>query len=163
MKKQGTLIVICGPTAVGKTSLAIAIAQQFDAEILSADSRQFYQEMTIGTAKPTEQELNTVPHYFINNISIHNKNYSAGKYEAEALDFLHQYFIRKPVAVMVGGSGLFINAVCSGFDKFESEDTKQLWTVRNFLNTKDVSCLQQEVQRLDPAYYAIVDKKNTIR
>ena len=82
MKTQGILIVVCGPTAVGKTSLAIELAQLFDAEIISADSRQFYQEMTIGTAKPTEQELSTVSHHFINNISIHNKSYSAGKYEA---------------------------------------------------------------------------------
>lgn len=163
MKTQGTLIVVCGPTAVGKTSLAIELAQLFDAEIISADSRQFYQEMTIGTAKPTEQELSTVPHHFINNISIHNKSYSAGKYEAEVLEFLSQYFSKKPIAVMVGGSGLFINAVCSGFDKFDTEEPKQLWTARNYLNTKDLHWLQQEVERLDPEYYAKVDRKNPIR
>ena len=163
MKTQGTLIVVCGPTAVGKTSLAIELAQLFDAEIISADSRQFYQEMTIGTAKPTEQELSTVTHHFINNISIHNKSYSAGKYEAEVLEFLSQYLSKKKVAVMVGGSGLFINAVCSGFDKFDTEDPKQLWTARNFLNTKDLHWLQQEVERLDPEYYAKVDIKNPIR
>jgi tRNA dimethylallyltransferase len=163
MKTQGILIVVCGPTAVGKTSLAIELAQLFDAEIISADSRQFYQEMTIGTAKPTEQELSTVTHHFINNISIHNKSYSAGKYEAEVLEFLSQYLSKKKVAVMVGGSGLFINAVCSGFDKFDTEDPKQLWTARNFLNTKDLHWLQQEVERLDPEYYAKVDIKNPIR
>jgi tRNA dimethylallyltransferase len=163
MKTQGILIVVCGPTAVGKTSLAIELAQLFDAEIISADSRQFYQEMTIGTAKPTEQELRTIPHHFINNISIHNKSYSAGKYEAEVLEFLSQYFSKKPIAVMVGGSGLFINAICSGFDKFETEDPKQLWTARNYLNTKDLHWLQQEVERLDPEYYAKVDRKNPIR
>jgi tRNA dimethylallyltransferase len=163
MKTQGILIVVCGPTAVGKTSLAIELAQLFDAEIISADSRQFYQEMTIGTAKPTEQELSTVSHHFINNISIHNKSYSAGKYEAEVLEFLSQYFSKKPIAMMVGGSGLFINAICSGFDKFETEDPKQLWTARNFLNTKDLDWLQQEVERLDPEYYAKVDRKNPIR
>lgn len=163
MKTQGILIVVCGPTAVGKTSLAIELAQLFDAEIISSDSRQFYQEMTIGTAKPTEQELSTVSHHFINNISIHNKSYSAGKYEAEVLEFLSQYFSKKPIAMMVGGSGLFINAICSGFDKFETEDPKQLWTARNFLNTKDLDWLQQEVERLDPEYYAKVDRKNPIR
>jgi tRNA dimethylallyltransferase len=163
MKTQGILIVVCGPTAVGKTSLAIELAQLFDAEIISADSRQFYQEMTIGTAKPTEQELSTVSHHFINNISIHNKSYSAGKYEAEVLEFLSQYFSKKPIAMMVGGSGLFINAICSGFDKFETEDPKQLWTARNFLNTKNLDWLQQEVERLDPEYYAKVDRKNPIR
>jgi len=163
MKTQGILIVVCGPTAVGKTSLAIELAQLFDAEIISADSRQFYQEMTIGTAKPTEQELSTVSHHFINNISIHNKSYSAGKYEAEVLEFLSQYFSKKPIAMMVGGSGLFINAICSGFDKFETEDPKQLWTARNFLNTKDLDWLQQEVERLDTEYYSKVDRKNPIR
>jgi tRNA dimethylallyltransferase len=163
MEIQGTLIVVCGPTAVGKTALAIELAQLFKAEIISADSRQFYQEMTIGTAKPTDIELSTVPHHFINNISIHNKNYSAGKYEAEVLEFLTQYFTQKPIAIMVGGSGLFINAVCSGFDKFDTEDPKQLWTARNFLNTKDLPWLQQEVERLDPEYYSKVDRKNPIR
>lgn len=163
MEIQGTLIVVCGPTAVGKTALAIELAQLFKAEIISADSRQFYQEMTIGTAKPTDIELSTVPHHFINNISIHNKNYSAGKYEAEVLEFLTQYFTQNPIAIMVGGSGLFINAVCSGFDKFDTEDPKQLWTARNFLNTKDLPWLQQEVERLDPEYYSKVDRKNPIR
>lgn len=157
------LIVICGPTAVGKTSLSIEVAKLFGAEIISADSRQFYREMTIGTAKPTEEQLAEVPHHFINNISIHNKSYSAGKYEYEVLEFLESYFQQKPVAVMVGGSGLFINAVCSGFDKFEKEDESQLWVTRHFLNEKDLPWLQQEVERLDPEYYATVDRKNPMR
>lgn len=157
------LIVIAGPTAVGKTALSINLALRYRAEIISADSRQFYREMTIGTAKPTEAELNAVKHHFVNNISIHNKNYSAGKYEAEVLDFLEHYFTKHDVAIMVGGSGLFINAVCSGFDKFENADPGQLYVVRNLLNTKDLSWLQQEVERLDPEYYAIVDTKNPVR
>lgn len=157
------LIVIAGPTAVGKTALAIEVAKHYGAEIISADSRQFYREMSIGTAKPTEEQLNAVPHHFVNNLSIHQKNYSAGRYEAEVLDFLETYFKRNPVAVMVGGSGLFINAVCSGFDKMENTENKDLWLTRNFLNTKDLDWLQQEVERLDPAYYAEVDKKNPVR
>lgn len=157
------LIVICGPTAVGKTALSIELAKQFNAEIISADSRQFYREMNIGTAKPTEEQLAEVPHHFINNISIHNKSYSAGKYEYEVLEFLEKYFKEKDAAVMVGGSGLFINAVCSGFDKFEKEDDSQLWVTRRFLNTKALDWLQQEVERLDPEYYAVVDKKNPVR
>jgi len=157
------LIVICGPTAVGKTSLSIEVAKLFGAEIISADSRQFYREMTIGTAKPTEEQLAEVPHHFVNNISIHNKSYSAGKYEYEVLEFLESYFQQKPVAVMVGGSGLFVNAVCSGFDKFEKEDDSQLWVTRRFLNEKDLLWLQQEVERLDPEYYATVDRKNPMR
>ncbi len=160
---QKTLIVICGPTAVGKTSLAIEVAKHYGAEIISADSRQFYREMNIGTAKPTVEELNAVPHHFINNISIHTKNYSAGKYELEVLELLEHYFQKKNIAVMVGGSGLFINAVCSGFDKFEKEDESQIYTTRKFLNTKELEWLQQEVQRLDPEYFAIVDKKNPVR
>jgi tRNA dimethylallyltransferase len=158
-----TLVVVCGPTAIGKTSLAIELAKLFNAEIISADSRQFYREMNIGTAKPSEEQLNEVPHHFINNISIHTKNYSAGKYEIEVLDFLEKYFKKHKVAVMVGGSGLFINAVCSGFDKFEKEDDNQLWVTRKFLNTKELDWLQQEVGRLDPEYFATVDKKNPVR
>lgn len=158
-----SLIVIEGPTAVGKTALAIEIAKRYNAEIISADSRQFYKEMSIGTAKPSDAQLNEVPHHFINNLSIHQKNYSAGRYEAEVLDFLEGYFKTHDVAVMVGGSGLFINAVCSGFDKMDNTEHKDLWVTRNFLNTKDLTWLQQEVERLDPAYYAEVDKKNPMR
>ena len=157
------LIVVCGPTAVGKTSLAIDLAKHYNAEIISADSRQFYREMNIGTAKPTPQELAEVPHHFINNISIHTKNYSAGKYEQEVIEFLDEYFKTKDIAVLVGGSGLFINAICSGFDTFETTDFKQQITARTFLNEKDLSWLQQELERIDPEYYAEVDKKNPVR
>ncbi len=163
IQKPKCLIVICGPTAIGKTALSIELAKQCNAEIISADSRQFYREMNIGTAKPPEQQLAEVPHHFINNISIHNKSYSAGKYEYEVLEFLEKYYKKKDIAVMVGGSGLFINAVCSGFDKFEKEDDSQLWVTRKFLNTKELDWLQQEVERLDPEYYAVVDKKNPVR
>ncbi len=157
------LIVICGPTAIGKTSLAIEIAKQYSSEIISADSRQFYKEMNIGTAKPIEEQLVEVPHHFVNNISIHTKHYSAGKYEFEVLEFLEKYFQEKDVAVMVGGSGLFINAVCSGFDKFEKEDDNQLYVTRKFLNEKNLDWLQLEVERLDPEYFEKVDKKNPVR
>lgn len=157
------LIVICGPTAVGKTSLAIHIAKYYHAEIISADSRQFYREMNIGTAKPSKKELKEVEHHFINNISIHTKNYSAGKYEAEVLEFLDDYYKKKDIAVMVGGSGLFVNAVCSGFDKFDKADDSQIWTARKFLNVKDLSWLQEELNRLDPEYFAQVDTKNPVR
>ncbi|MCX6198994.1 MAG: tRNA (adenosine(37)-N6)-dimethylallyltransferase MiaA [Bacteroidetes bacterium] len=158
-----SLIVVCGPTAIGKTSLAVEIAKQYSAEVISADSRQFYKEMNIGTAKPTEEQLSEVPHHFVNNISIHTKHYSAGKYEFEVLEFLEKYFQEKSIAVMVGGSGLFINAVCSGFDKFEREDDNQLYVTRKFLNEKSLDWLQQEVERLDPEYFEKVDKKNPVR
>lgn len=157
------LIVICGPTAVGKTSLSIELAKLFGAEIISADSRQFYREMNIGTAKPCEEELSEVPHHFINNISIFTKHFSAGKFEYEVLQFLEKYYADKPVAIMVGGSGLFINAVCSGFDKMETKDESELWATRKFLNTQTLEWLQNEVERLDAEYFEIVDKKNPIR
>ena len=157
------LIVVAGPTAVGKTSLAIDLAKHYNTEIISADSRQFYREMNIGTAKPSSAELAEVTHHFINNISIHTKNYSAGKYEHEVIEFLDDYFKTKNIAVMVGGSGLFINAVCSGFDNFENTDFKQQLTARTFLNGKDLPWLQQELERTDPEYYAEVDKKNPVR
>lgn len=163
MPNLPTLLVVCGPTAIGKTSLVIDIAKQYNAEIISADSRQFYKEMNIGTAKPTEEQLAEVPHHFVNNISIHTKHYSAGKYEFEVLEFLEKYFKEKSIAVMVGGSGLFINAVCSGFDKFEKEDDNQLYVTRKFLNEKTLDWLQQEVERLDPEYFEKVDKKNPVR
>ncbi|MBL7778582.1 MAG: tRNA (adenosine(37)-N6)-dimethylallyltransferase MiaA [Chitinophagales bacterium] len=161
--KKKYLIVICGPTAVGKTALSIQVAKLFNAEIISADSRQFYREMNIGTAKPSDQQLAEVPHHFINNLSIHTKHYSASKYEHEVLDFLNTYYQQKNIAVMVGGSGLFINAVCSGFDNFYKADDNQLWVARKFLNEKNLDWLKQELARLDPEYYAEVDTKNPVR
>jgi len=168
-KNKSNLLVICGATAVGKTALSIKVAQAFSAEIVSADSRQFYTEMNIGTAKPSAQELAAVPHHFVNNISIHRKSYSAGKYEVEVLDFLEQYFKANSIAVMVGGAGLFINAVCSGFDSFSNaagnkeESDANVYTARKFLNTQTLEWLQNEVERLDPEYYEKVDRKNPVR
>jgi tRNA dimethylallyltransferase len=161
------LVVVCGPTAIGKTTTAIALAKKFDAEIISADSRQFYREMNIGTAKPTEEELAAVKHHFINHLSIHKRHYSAGIYEQEVLELLADYFKSKQIAVMVGGSGLFINAVCSGFDSFDSNNNESDWQARSetrkFLNAKSLEWLQGEVERLDPEYFAVVDKKNPVR
>lgn len=162
-KVKPTLLVICGPTAVGKTALAIQLAQRWNAEIISADSRQFYREMNIGTAKPSTIELQTVPHHFINNLSVFTKHYSAGKFEFEVLEFLENYFQKNNIAIMVGGSGLFINAVCSGFDKMETDNENERWITRKFLNEQSLEWLQNEVQRLDPEYFAIVDTKNPVR
>lgn len=148
---------------MGKTAFAIELAKRLNVEIISADSRQFYREMNIGTAKPTNEELGEVPHHFINNLSIHQRHYSAGKFETEVLAFLENYFKTHDTAIMVGGSGLFINAVCNGFDQMETAEPEQLVTVRNLLNTKCLTWLQEEVQRLDPAYYALADIKNPVR
>lgn len=160
MKKKW-LIVIAGPTAVGKTALAIQVAKQLQSEIFSADSRQFYKEMTIGTAVPSAIELAAIPHHFIHHISILQDDYSAGKYEAACILSLQQYFEQKDVAIMVGGSGLFIKAVCDGFDTIEKKDADN--SFRDFLNQQSIEWLQNELERIDPAYYTIVDKKNPVR
>jgi tRNA dimethylallyltransferase len=155
-----SLIVICGPTAVGKTAVAIQLAKHFHTEIISADSRQFYREMNIGTAKPTEEELAEIKHHFINNLSI-NDTYTAGDYEKEALKVLDKIFETKDVAIMVGGSGLFIKAVCEGFDSFEKNDTDE--EVINRIKEMPLEEMQAEVARLDPEYYEKADRLNPRR
>ena len=110
-----TLIVIVGPTAIGKTSLSIIIAKELNCSILSADSRQFYKEMTIGTAKPGEEEMQGIPHYFINSHAV-SDDYNVGKYETDAIALLDKLFLTNDTAILVGGSGLYIDAVCKGFD-----------------------------------------------
>ena len=111
------LITIIGPTAIGKTSLSIDLAKHFDCEIISCDSRQFYKEMTIGTAVPTDEELNAVKHHFIQNKTIF-ENYTVGDFEQEAIDKLDELFLKNKVQIMVGGSGLYVDAVLKGFDDF---------------------------------------------
>lgn len=154
--------MICGPTAVGKTALSIELAKHYDTEILSADSRQFYREMTIGTAKPDEAELAAVPHHFINNLSI-NDTYTAGDYEREALRVLDKIFAAKDVAVMVGGSGLFIKAVCEGFDDFQKQTGDADTAIISKIKEMSLEKMQIEVAKLDPAYYEKVDRKNPRR
>ena len=115
------LIVISGPTGVGKSDLAIRLAQELNAEIFSADSRQIYKEMTIGTAKPTFEELSLVPHHFINHGSIFD-TYSAGHYELDAKKLLHRYFQSNAIGILVGGTGLYIKALLNGLDNFPKVD-----------------------------------------
>ncbi|MCW3127864.1 MAG: tRNA delta(2)-isopentenylpyrophosphate transferase [Bacteroidetes bacterium] len=160
IRNPKSLIVICGPTAVGKTAIAIALAKHFGTEIISADSRQFYREMSIGTAKPTKEELAAVPHHFINNLSIHDE-YTAGVYEREALVVLDEIFKTHDVAVMVGGSGLFIKAVCEGFDSFKGEEVSE--AIKSKFRNMALEDMQKEVARLDPEYFDKVDKKNPRR
>ena len=156
-----TLIVICGPTAVGKTAGAIEVAKHFSTEILSADSRQFYREMNIGTAKPTPEELAAVPH-FINNLSIHD-TYTAGDYQKEALKVLDKIFEPHDMAVMVGGSGLFIKAVCEGFDSFQKETDNADKAIIEKIKRMSLEAMQAEVAKLDPEYYEKVDRNNPRR
>lgn len=156
------LVVIGGPTAAGKTAMAIQVAQAFGAEIISADSRQFYREMNIGTAKPSAEELASVKHHFIGHIGI-NDAYSAGQYETDALAFLENYFNHHDIAVMVGGSGLFINAVCAGLDYFPAIAPEVKDRVRLLHEQQGLEGLQKEVEALDPDYYQQVDRQNPAR
>lgn len=162
MSTRKILVVVVGPTAVGKTAMAIRLAQHFDTEILSADSRQFYKEMTIGTAKPDNEELAAAKHHFINSHSI-EEEYSAGDFERDALNTLQELFQKKDVAVMVGGSGLFVRAVCEGLDDLP----KAPEGVRDRLNSEfeqgGLEPLKERLQEIDPAYYAIADIDNPQR
>lgn len=156
---QGTLIIVSGPTASGKTSLSIELAKKYDAEIISADSRQFYVGMDIGTAKATPHEQAEVPHHFLDVLSP-NERYNAGKFETDVLNFLKEYFTRKSAAILVGGSGLYINAVKNGFDPLPSTtaEVREKWT--QLLLEKGIEFLQNELLRLDPDYYDLVDLNN---
>ncbi|MBO6057038.1 MAG: tRNA (adenosine(37)-N6)-dimethylallyltransferase MiaA [Bacteroidales bacterium] len=156
------LIVLAGPTASGKTATAIKLAKAFDAEIISADSRQFYKELSIGTAAPTAQELAQVKHHFVHNLSIEDK-YDVADYERDVLNFLKQYFKTKNVAIMTGGSGLFIDAVCNGLDSMPDISEEVRDRVSKMLETDGIEALQKEVERVDNEYYQVVDRQNPRR
>jgi tRNA dimethylallyltransferase len=162
MSKPKTLIVIAGPTAIGKTALAIQVAQHYQTEIISADSRQFFKEMNIGTAKPNAQELAAAPHHFINSHSI-NQEVSVGNFEKEAIQKIEELFLKHDVLVMVGGSGLYVNAVLYGFDEIPKADE----IIREKLNQQfieeGIESLQQQLLELDPTYYKEVDIRNPHR
>ena len=153
------LIVIVGPTASGKTSLSIKLAKKFKCGIISADSRQFYKEMSIGTAKPTNFDLEEAPHFFINNLSVVD-SYSVGKFKEEVNKFLEQYYISNDLIILVGGSGLFIDGVLKGLDDFPKINDE----IRNKLNldfdTSGIKNLCERLKVVDPEYYNIVDLNN---
>ncbi len=157
-----TLISIVGPTAIGKTNLAIEIARYFQTEIISCDSRQFFKEMKIGTAVPSDEELNQVKHHFIQNISIHEK-YSVGDFERDGLKFLEHFFETNQVAVMVGGSGLYEKAITTGFDQFPDIDPKIREELNQELEEVGIEALQNELKNVDPLYYDEVDIFNKQR
>lgn len=156
------LLVIGGATATGKTALAIHLAQHFDTEILSADSRQFYREMNIGTAKPDPVELARVKHHFIDSLSVAD-HFSVGEFERDALLILEDLFCKKDVAILAGGSGLFIRAVCEGLDSFPEVWPEARKIVSGGEHIGGLAWLQQELARLDPAYFATVDQQNPAR
>lgn len=157
-----TLISIVGPTAIGKTNLAIEVAKHFQSEIISCDSRQFFKEMKIGTAVPSEEELAEVKHHFIQNISIHEK-YSVGDFERDGLAFLDNYFETNDICVMVGGSGLYEKAITVGFDEFPDVDPKIREDLNNELAEFGIEKLQEELQEVDPKYFEEVDIFNKQR
>lgn len=159
---QHHLIVVGGPTASGKTSLAIQIALQYGAEIISADSRQFYREMSIGTAKPSSSELQQVRHHFIDSLSVLD-DYSVGDFEQEAMDTLRQLFEKNTIAVAVGGSGLFLHALCQGLDAFPPVLPTVKEHVQTQLENKGITWLQETIRTLDPIFYAKADIQNPAR
>lgn len=162
MMNDKYLIVIAGPTASGKTATAITIAKALRTVIISADSRQFYREIPIGTAAPTREELSEVEHYMIHNLSIEDR-YDVADYEKDVLLLLKKLFLNHDAVVMTGGSGLFIDAVCNGLDSIPdiSEETRN--RVNDLYEKGGVVSLQNELQHLDPEYYEIVDKQNPRR
>ncbi|MFS4491487.1 tRNA (adenosine(37)-N6)-dimethylallyltransferase MiaA [Maribacter sp. 2308TA10-17] len=156
------LISVVGPTAIGKTKLALTLAQHFNTDILSADSRQFFKEMRIGTAVPSEEELQTATHHFIQHKSIHEA-YSVGNFERDAIKLLETLFIEKGVVVLVGGSGLYVDAVTKGLDNFPKIDPAIRMRLNIQLQEHGINHLQEQLKKLDPSYYNQVDLENPHR
>ena len=154
------LITIIGPTAIGKTSLSIALAQHFGCEIISCDSRQFFKEMKIGTAVPSDDELAAAPHHFIQNKSI-LEHYSVGDFEKEALKKLDALFTKNNIQIMVGGSGLYVDAVLKGFDEFPDIEEGVRTEINSKFDALGIEFLQDKLKELDPYYYKKLEKENS--
>lgn len=157
--KKNILITIIGPTAIGKTSLSIALAQHFGCDIISCDSRQFFKEMKIGTAVPTDAELAGAPHHFIQNKSIF-ENYTVGDFEKEAITKLDELFLKNNIQIMVGGSGLYVDAVIKGLDSFPDIEPEIRDTVRTTFEEKGLDYLQNTLKVLDANYYESLLQNN---
>ena len=151
-----------GPTAVGKTAECIRLAGMLGTEIVSADSRQFYKEMNIGVARPSESELATIPHHLIAHISV-SQDYNAAMYERDALEVIGKLFQEKDDVVLTGGSGLYVNAVCNGIDDIPDKDESIRQELNDLFDKQGLEPLQRELQEKDPEYWEIVDKHNHIR
>ncbi|WP_033148729.1 tRNA (adenosine(37)-N6)-dimethylallyltransferase MiaA [Prevotella sp. P6B1] len=162
MSSAKTLIVITGPTAVGKTALCLDIAQHFGIPIINADSRQIYKELKIGTASPTAEQLTQVKHYFVGSLSL-NDYYSASLFEQQTLEILEQEFREHDFALMAGGSMMYIDAVCNGIDDIPTVDDVTRETLKRRLADEGLEALVAELKVLDPEYYDIVDKQNPRR
>jgi len=159
---KNTLIVIAGPTGIGKTALAIDVAKHFNTEIVSADSRQFYKELKIGAAFPNRKELSAVKHHFIGNLSITDE-YNVSKYEQDALQTLETIFTTQTTAVLVGGSGLYLDAVCKGIDELPDPDPELRESIKTLFYENGITALQSKLKLLDPEYYNQVDRDNPKR
>ncbi|UQD56834.1 tRNA (adenosine(37)-N6)-dimethylallyltransferase MiaA [Flavobacterium sp. K5-23] len=153
------LITIIGPTAIGKTSLSIAVANHFKCEIISCDSRQFFKEMTIGTAVPSRDELNAAPHHFIQNKSVF-KNYTVGDFEKEALAKLDELYQSNDYVVLVGGSGLYVDAILRGFDEFPEIDPAVRTAVNDNYEKLGIPYLQEQLKALDFGYFEKITTEN---
>lgn len=153
------LIVITGPTGVGKTDMSIDIAEKYHTEIISCDSRQFYKELNIGTAKPGLEQMKRVRHHFINHISIHDY-YNASKFEFEALGLLKKLFRKKHLVIMTGGSGLYIDAVCEGIDDLPPVNFDVREKLEKEYQEKGIENLRMKLKILDPEHYRKVDLRN---
>lgn len=160
--RNKTLLVILGPTGVGKTNISLRLAEHFACPIISSDSRQFYRELKIGTAAPTDEQLNKIKHYFIGSHSIFDE-YNAGQYELDVIQLLEELYLKHDVAMLVGGSMLYIDAVCNGMDNIPTVDpkTRTFWQQQFIEN--GLEFIQTELKRLDPTHYEQVDRQNPKR
>ncbi|TGE23973.1 tRNA (adenosine(37)-N6)-dimethylallyltransferase MiaA [Hymenobacter aquaticus] len=156
---QPTLLVVAGPTAVGKTALCVQLAQHYQTDIISADSRQFFRELSIGTAKPTPAEMQGVTHHFIDSHSI-TEDYNAGRFEADCLALLDELFQRHRVVILTGGSGLYLQAVTEGLDEMPLADLTVRAALQRELAEHGLAPLVAELERLDPVTHARIDRQN---
>ena len=159
MTNSNFLITIIGPTAIGKTALSISLAQHFGCDIISCDSRQFFKEMKIGTAVPTDDELKAAPHHFIQHKSIF-ESYSVGDFEREALLKLDELFKKNNFQIMVGGSGLYVDAILKGFDDFPDINPAVREEIKSAYESKGLAYLQQKLKELDPFYFEKISSEN---
>jgi tRNA dimethylallyltransferase len=162
VNRNNILLVISGPTAVGKSDLCIKLAKKFNTSIISSDSRQFFKEMNIGTAKPTEEELALVPHFFINSLSVY-EGYDVHKFETEVLDMLNWLFKMRSLVIMTGGSGLYIDAVTKGLDDIPPVEEGIREELNELYNREGIVILQKKLSKADPHYYKKVDLQNPQR
>lgn len=162
MNRKNYLIVIAGPTAVGKTDLCIRLAEELHTEIISADSRQFFRELSIGTAKPDAEQLSRVKHHFIDSHSI-QESYSAGDFERDVLTLLPALFEKNNLVIMTGGSGFYIKAVCEGLDDLPQPPEGLREQLMNRLETEGLALLQEEIRTIDPAFASTAEIHNPQR